>query len=106
MNCPDTNPDDFELVHGSGNVYRDFAVPDADLRQAKAIVAARIVQILDEEGLSTRQAAARTGVPQADFSRIRNVRLERFTIDRLMTALNKLGRQVTVQVSLGPMEAA
>lgn len=97
--------DDFELVHGSGNVFRDFGLPDADVRQTKAILAAKIIGVLDDEGLSTRKAEARTGVPQADYSRIRNVKLGRFTIDRLMTILNKLGRSVDVQVSIGPAAA-
>ena len=94
--------DDFELERGSGNAFRDFGRPDADVRQTKAILAARIIGILDEEGLSTRKAQEKTGINHADFTRIRNVQLGRFTIDRLMTVLNKLGRQVEVQVSLHP----
>ena len=45
---------DFELVRGSGNVFRDFGRADADVQQTKALLAARIIGILDEEGLSTR----------------------------------------------------
>ena len=82
--------DDFELVHGSGNVFRDFGRADADVQQTKALLAARIIGILDDERLSTRKAEARTGVSHADFTRIRNVQLDRFTIDRLMIVLNKL----------------
>jgi predicted XRE-type DNA-binding protein len=91
---------DFELVRGSGNVFRDFGRPDADVQQTKALLAARIISILDDEGLSTRKAQARTGIAQADFARIRNARLDRFTIDRLMTILNKLGHQVDVQIAV------
>ncbi len=94
--------DDFELVHGSGNVFRDFGYPDADVQQTKALLAARIIRVLDEEGLSTRKAEARTGVSHADFTRIRNAQLGRFTIDRLMTVLNKLGQQVEVRISVHP----
>ena len=97
---------DFELVRGSGNVFRDFGRPDADVQQTKALLAARIIRVLDEEGLSTRKAEARTGVSHADFTRIRNVQLGRFTIDRLMTVLNKLGQQVEVQVSVQPRQPA
>ncbi len=98
-----TDPnDDFALVRGSGNVFRDFGRPDADVRQTKAILAAKIIGILDDEGLSTRKAQERTGINHADFTRIRNAQLSRFTIDRLMTVLNKLGQQVDVQVSLHP----
>ena len=94
--------EELELVRGSGNVFRDLGDPDADVQQAKAILAARIIGILDDEGLSTRQAQARTGVDQAEFSRIRKVKLDRFTIDRLVTIINKLGRQVDVSVAIGP----
>ena len=32
-----------ELIRGSGNIYRDFDVPDADVRQLKAILATEII---------------------------------------------------------------
>ena len=62
---------EFDLIEGSGNVFRDFAEPDADLKQAKAIVAARIT-VLDERGLTVRRADEAMSVAAADFSRIRN----------------------------------
>ena len=54
----------------------------------------RIIGTLDDDRLSTRKAEGRTSVNHADFTRIRNVQLDRFTIDRLMTVLNKLGQRV------------
>ena len=98
--------DDFELVRGGGNVFRDFDRDDADVQQTKALLAARIVRILDEEGLSTRKAESRTGVNHADFTRIRNAQLGRFTIDRLMIILNKLGQQVEVKITVQPQPVA
>ena len=94
--------DDLELVRGSGNIYRNLGHPDADVRQAKAILAAQIIGILDDEGLSTRKAQARTAVNQAEFVRIRNAQLSRFTIDRLMTILNKLGSRVNLKITIHP----
>ena len=91
-----------EIVRGSGNVFRDFGYPDADVRQAKALLAAQIIKILDEERLSTRQAEARTGISHSEFSRIRNVRLDRFTFDRLMAILDRLGHQVEVTITVRP----
>ena len=87
-----------DMIRGSGNVYRDFHVPDADVRQLKAILAAEIIKNLDKKGLSVRKAQRLTGVPAADLSRIRNADLERFTSDRMMTILNKLGSRVDVSV--------
>jgi predicted XRE-type DNA-binding protein len=98
--------DDFELVRGGGNLFRDFGCDDADVQQTKALLAARIVRILDDEGLSTRKAETRTGVSHADFTRIRNAQLGRFTIDRLMTILNKLGQQVEVKITVQPQPVA
>lgn len=46
--------DDFELIHGSGNVFRDFGSPNADLEQARAILAAKIIGALDGRKLSAR----------------------------------------------------
>ena len=87
------------LVRGSGNVYRDFRQPDAELQQLKAILAAMIIRALDERGLSVRKAESATGTAAADFSRIRNANLDRFTVDRLMTILERLGEQVDVIVT-------
>ena len=91
--------DDFELVRGTGNVYRDFGRPDAGLAQARAIVAAKIIRILDQRGLSIREAGRLTGVAHSEFSRIRNTQLRRFTLDRLIGILGKLDGEVEVSVA-------
>jgi predicted XRE-type DNA-binding protein len=93
---------DVEIVPGSGNVFRDFGYPDADVRQAKALLAAQIIKMLDDEGLSTRQAEARTGIAHSEFVRIRKVNLTRFTFDRLMTILGRLGQEVEISVNVDP----
>lgn len=94
--------DDFELARGSGNVFADFDQPDASIRQFRAILAAEIVKTLDAERLTVRDAEARTGISAADFSRIRQVKLERFTIDRLLRILDRLNRDVRVKISVAP----
>lgn len=94
--------DDFELVHGSGNLFADFDAPDASLRQLRAILAAEIIKTLDAERLTVRDAEARTGIAAADFSRIRQVKLDRFTIDRLLRILDRLNQDVRVKISVAP----
>src|SRR3981189_2282473 len=91
--------DDFELVRGSGNVYRDFGRPDAGLAQARAITAAKIIRVLDERKLSTRDAEKLTGISHSEFARIRNTQLGRFTLDRMIAILGKLDADVEVSVS-------
>src|SRR3546814_518243 len=98
--------EDFDIVDGSGNVFRDFGYPDADLRQAKCLMATEIMKILDERGWSTRRAQDATGISHADFARIRNANLNRFTLDRLLSVLTKLGQEVQVSVSVRPRPVA
>ncbi len=91
-----------EVVHGSGNVCRDFNQPNADVEQLKCILAAQIIALLEEKKLSIRKAERFTGVAASEFSRIRNAKLGRFTVDRLMSILNKFDREVEVTVTVRP----
>jgi predicted XRE-type DNA-binding protein len=90
---------DLELVRGSGNVYRDFGRTNADLEQARAITAAKIIRVLDGRKLSTRDAEKLTGVSHSEFSRIRNTQLGRFTLDRMIAILGKLDQDVEVSLT-------
>jgi predicted XRE-type DNA-binding protein len=97
-----TSDDDMELIHGSGNVFRDFGHPNAEAEQLKAILAAKIIMLLDEEKLTVRRAHELTGFAAADFSRVRNAKLRGFTIERLMAMLGKLGQDVELDVTIRP----
>ena len=92
--------EELELLRGSGNVFRDLRHENADVEQLKALLSAEIIRTLDREGLSVRAAHGRTGIAAADFSRIRNADLGRFTVDRLMAIINRLGSRVEVKVKL------
>lgn len=91
-----------ETVRGSGNVFADLGLANADVEQTKALLAAEIINILDKEALSVREAGRRTGVAYTDFSRIRNVDLDRFTIDRLMKILGRFDRRIEVHLCVRP----
>ena len=94
--------DDFDIIRGSGNVFRDLGHPDADREQLRALLAARIIGVLDDRKLTVRAAQELTGIAAADFSRIRKANLGRFTIDRLMTILAELDQEVDVTVDVHP----
>jgi hypothetical protein len=48
------------VVHGSGNVFRNFGHENADGEQLKAILAAEIIKRLDRDGLTNRKASSLT----------------------------------------------
>src|SRR3546814_16488485 len=79
--------DDIEVVRGTGNIFRDFDRADPDLEQLRSLLAAEIIGVLDDRGLSVREAGAITGVDAGDFSRVRRAQLGRFPVDRLMKIL-------------------
>ena len=91
-----------EVIRGSGNVFADFGYPNAALEQLKALLAAQIIKVLDRKTLTVRAAEANTGIAAADFSRIRRVKLDRFTVDRLMTILERLDQHVEVKIKVTP----
>src|SRR5437879_1170532 len=84
------------MVRGSGNVFRDLGSKNADTEQVKAILAAEIIKALNRERLTVRAAHGRTGIAAADFSRIRNADLGRFSVrsanrsSKTRSALNAL----------------
>lgn len=98
--------DKLEVVSGSGNVFRDLGRINADADQFKAILATEIIKTLDREHLTVQAAQARTGIAAADFSRIRHADLGRFTADRLITVLNRLGSRMEVRVRLRHTKSA
>ncbi|MBN2242977.1 MAG: XRE family transcriptional regulator [Acidobacteria bacterium] len=87
-----------ETARGGGNTFRDLGHQNADVEQLKAILAAEIIKTLDRLCLSVRAAHACTGTAAADFSRIRNADLGRFTVDRLISILNRLGSRVEIKI--------
>jgi predicted XRE-type DNA-binding protein len=93
------------VSRGSGNVFQDVGQANADIAQFKAVLAAEIIKSLDRSGLSVRAAHALTGFAAADFSRVRNADLGRFTVDRLMTMVNRLGSRVEVKVRIRRAES-
>jgi predicted XRE-type DNA-binding protein len=91
-----------ELIRGSGNVFSDFGRPNAGLEQARAMLAAEIIRALNARGLSTREAERLTGIGHSEFSRIRNAKISRFSIDRMIAILGKLDQDVEVTISFQP----
>lgn len=97
--------DEFEIVHGTGNVFRDFGHANADVEHLKALLAGQIIQVMDARQLTTRAAHSLTNIAAADFSRIRQAKLDRFTVDRMMTILERLGQKVDVSVAIRPRDS-
>ena len=78
---------DFELVEGSGIVFRDLGDREADLRQAKTVLAARSVVVVNDRELSVRKSVVLARFAAANFLCVRNADFRGFTLDRLVRQL-------------------
>ena len=87
---------------GTGNVFRDLGLKNPEELLAKAKLAARIVQILEERQLSQTQAAKLLAVDQPKVSQLYRGRLDDFSIERLMRFLTALHRDIRIVVEDKP----
>jgi predicted XRE-type DNA-binding protein len=86
------------VTKGSGNVFRDLGLPDADLLQAKADLVHRISVLIGKRGLSQVKAAEVLGITQPKISALLHGRLEGFSMDRLVRFLIALDQDVRISV--------
>jgi len=87
---------------GSGNVFKDLGLKNAEELLAKAKLAARIVLILEERNLTQAQAASVLGIDQPKVSQVYRGRLDDFSIERLMRFLTALHRDVRIVIDEKP----
>jgi predicted XRE-type DNA-binding protein len=86
----------------SGNVFADLRLPDAGARLAKAELARSITAIIQERGLTQREAARVLGIDQPKVSAITRGRLGDFSLERLLMLVNRLGMDIDIAVSPNP----
>jgi predicted XRE-type DNA-binding protein len=91
--------DDTKIELGSGNVFADLGLPDAEERLLKAELVFKIAQLTEKKGLTQAQIAKRTALDQPKVSRLLNGHFSGFSIDRLFAILNRLGHSVEVRIS-------
>jgi predicted XRE-type DNA-binding protein len=88
-----------EHTRSSGNVFVDLELPDADERMLKAQLAVQIRRFIDEKGWTQTEAAEAVGLDQPKVSYLLRGRLAGFSVDRLLSILNRLGHSVEVRIS-------
>ncbi len=81
---------------GSGNVFADLGLPDADERHLRVQLAARLNDLLKAEGLTQAATAKRLGIAQPHVSELKNYKLGRFSSERLLHYITLLNRDVEI----------
>ena len=88
-----------EMELGSGNVFADLGLKDADQLLARAQIGFHVFKILKGKKLKQREIAEVLGIAQPDVSHLMNGHFSRFTTDKLLDFLKRLDRKVTIEVS-------
>jgi predicted XRE-type DNA-binding protein len=89
---------DTTVIRGSGNIFADLGLPDADEHMLKAQLVMYIGGRIEELGLTQQAAAKRMGVKQPDVSRILRGRFGGFSLERLFGLMRALGSDVEIKV--------
>ena len=84
---------------GSGNVFADLGLKDADQLLARSQIGFHVFKILEQKKLKQREIASILGIAQSDVSHLMNGHFSRFTTDKLLDFLRRLDRKVTIEVS-------
>ena len=81
---------------GSGNVFVDLGLPDADERHLRVQLATRLNDLLKAEGLTQAAVAKRLGIAQPHVSELKNYKLGRFSSERLLHYITLMNRDVEI----------
>jgi len=88
-----------EIEAGSGNVFADLGYADAKERTLKVELALAVNRILRERKLTQARAAELLGIVQPHVSDLVRYRLNRFSAERLMQFLTRLGKDVEIRIA-------
>jgi predicted XRE-type DNA-binding protein len=85
-------------TRSSGNVFADAGIPNAEEHELKARIVIVIMDEIQNQGLSQKDAAAMMDLSQPDVSRILRGDFAGFSLGRLLRFVQKLGRDVKIEI--------
>ncbi len=83
---------------GSGNVFADIGLPNAQEHLVKAKLVVKIDRLMKQRGLKQAPAAALFGIRLPDVSKMLRGDFRQFSVERLMRFLLALGQDVEIVV--------
>ena len=95
----DDNQTVIEFEEGSGNVFADLDLEDADELLARSKIGFHVYKIVKDKRIDQREIATLLGITGREASHLMNGQFNRFTTDRLLDFLKRLDRKVTIQIS-------
>ena len=91
-----------EIEVGTGNVFADLGYADAKERTLKVELALEVNRVLKQRKLTQARSAELLGIVQPHVSDLVRYRLNRFSVERLMDFLTRLGKDVEIRIATRP----
>ncbi len=82
---------DIPVERGSGNVFADRGLSDADAHLVKA-------ELVSQRGITQTEAARLLGLSQPDVSRLLRGDFREYSLERLFRLLTTLGRDIEIVI--------
>jgi predicted XRE-type DNA-binding protein len=83
---------------GSGNVFKDLGIPNAEEHLVKAQLVFKIDTIMKDRGLKQAASADLLGIKQPDVSKMLRGDFKQFSVERLLRFLVALNQDVEIVV--------
>ncbi len=83
---------------GSGNIFADLGLPDADELLLKSQIVAALHRLITARKLTQTAAAKRIGIGQPDLSNVLRGRFRGYSTERLMRMLTAFDQDVEITV--------
>ena len=90
--------DGIEVEMGSGNVFADLGLPDAEKLKIKSGLVIEIAKAVRKLGLTQDEAARRMGITQPKVSGMLRGDFSNLSERKLMDCLNRLGYDIEIKV--------
>ena len=87
-----------EVKMGSGNVFADLGLPDADKLKIKSGLVIEITKAMRTMGITQKAAAERMGISQPKVSAMLRGDFTNLSERKLMDCLNRLGSDIEIKV--------
>ena len=93
-----TKTEAIAVEFGSGNVFADLDLPDAEKLKIKSGLVVEITRAVRRLGLSQVEAGRRMGIPQPKVSAMMRGDFANLSERKLMDCLNRLGYDIEIKV--------
>jgi predicted XRE-type DNA-binding protein len=85
-------------TRGSGNIFADLGLPNAEEHQLKAVLVVQLKHLIAERGLSQVATAKLVEMKQPDLSKLLRGQLKLVSVEKLLRMLTAFDQDVEITV--------